>query len=186
MGGCLWYSKRKQRKTIMGNGANLMSDSDINDSQDEIWFDSKLVFESDSDDDFMSVNGDSLPSNISYSNRGTPLPTFAMLKQRMEELAQESTDNSTAFSTQSQQTSPEKKTLRQLFISTPEEDEQPETHNDVTASNKQESKHVYDGASHRMCFPGLLTSTDKRSQSGPAATRTKSLPLCLPHKLCSC
>ncbi|KAH7316242.1 hypothetical protein KP509_21G084800 [Ceratopteris richardii] len=185
MKGCFGYPKRRHGRNLVLHGSSAVRDSDIDDSKDEVWFDSKLVFESDSDDDFMSVNGDSLPSNFSYSNSnsGITRPSFAALKERMEELARENVDNKALSPPQSGHASPVKKNLGQLFGSNEEEHEQSEI-DKTPAIARQGSKKGHDGVPQR-CFPGLFTATEKKSPIRTTSRKVKATPVKLPYWLCS-
>ncbi|MCO5599538.1 hypothetical protein L7F22_053644 [Adiantum nelumboides] len=174
-------------------------DSDDGDIKDEVWFDSKLAFESDSDDDFKSVNGDSLPSSFGYSySPGTPRPTFSSLKERMEELVRENGVREALVLPHSGQTTPEeKKTLGQLFTSKLEEDKKPESeHQHAVIPHKhsviprQGSKKGYphDAVTQRSCFPAIfpsIGSAEKKFASNSADPKTKSTQAWLHYRLCA-
>lgn len=178
--------KRKNKADLVVNDFSTKRETK-DDVKDEIWFDSRLVFESDSDDDFKSVNGDSLPSSFgySYNSQGTPRPTFASLKERMENLVQPNGADGTHFAPQS---SPEeKKTLGELFTHKPEADKWPESENKHQMS-RQTSGHMHDKVSQKSCLPGILSSVGmniKKSPSSPGPNKTKATQLRLPFRLCS-
>lgn len=163
--------------------------SSFHESKDEVWFDSRLVLESDSDDDFKTVNGDSLPAtgnSLSHprSSQGTPRPTFALLKERMENLVLSDGTGASPLGLQSGLTSPgEKKTLGEFFSSTQEggkKAENEEQHHVPTSKGDPN-----DRISQKSCLAGLLQSVsfnDKKSLISPCAHKAKTALLRLSFK----
>lgn len=189
MGGCLWYVKRKNKTDVVVN--NISSREETKEVvKDEIWFDSKLVFESDSDDDFMSVNGDSLPSSFGYSycREGMAQPTFSSLKERMENFVQQNGADGTHLASKSGSSSPEeKKTLGELFTHKLDAEKKPESET-THHMHRQASGHVHDEVPQKSCLPGLLSSVGMNSKKSPSTTgpnKTKATQLRLPFRMCS-
>lgn len=146
-------------------------------SKDEVWFDSHIWLDSDSDEDFNSVNGDSLPAtgnSLSQpgSAEGTPRPTFASLKERMQNLELIVTPHS---GPQIMAASPAKKTLGEFFQYklSPEEDLKLRSDlQHLTAEGDLQDKRL-----QKSCLPRLLPSVsfnDKKAPISPSAHKMKS------------
>lgn len=152
-------------------------------SKDEVWFDSRLWLDSDSDDDFKSVYGDSLPAaGNTQSDPGsaeeTPRPTFAALQERMQNLEQEGTLPSGPGSPG------EKKKLGDFFLDKSHADEDSNLQNGEQhlASDKGDQ---LEKPSQKSCLPRLLPSisfNDIKPPITPGAQKLKTALLRISFK----
>lgn len=150
-------------------------------SKDEVWFDSQLSLDSYADEDFKSVYGDSLPTTGSHvsqpgSAEGTPRPTFALLKERMQNFE---SDVAPSPGQQSDSASPTES--KKIFRSTLSSD------GDLKLGNEGQHVVAYEGdipghqeekSSQKSCLPRLLPSVsfnDRKAPTSPGANKLKMI-----------
>ncbi|MCO5559495.1 hypothetical protein L7F22_013096 [Adiantum nelumboides] len=154
---------------------------------DEVWYDSRLWLDSDSDDDFRSVNGDSLPrmcntSDQSGSMQSTRHSTSSPSKERIPSFPLETlvTDQKVDA------TSPvDKKMLADFLHQTSPGDDRYSleigSHQRVIDKDGEHE----DNSSHLSCLPRLLPSVsfnDKKAPLSPGLLKAKNVLLHLPFK----
>eukprot|EP00250_Pteridium_aquilinum_P019687 c24535_g1_i1 orf=848-2473(+) len=169
------------------NQTNHDSEGGKHAGKDEIWFDSQLWLDSDSDDDFRSVNGDSLPAmsnslSLSGSTQSTPHATYAALKERMQSLV----PDSRVSEQQSDVTSlADKKRLGEFLIQTSPLEEGRNLENGSQLTVMEKGSEQQGNSSQMSCLPRLLNSisfNDKKAPISPGLQKAKNSLLHLPFK----
>lgn len=145
-------------------------------SKDELWFDSQLWLESDSDEDFRSVNGDSLPgmNNNLSSTQSSPRPSFAALKDRM----QWSVVDTTLSEQQDVVTGlADKKRLGEFLLQASPPEEGRDLANGSQHAVIEKGGEVQGDCSQMSCLPRLLPSVsfnDKKAPISPGLHKAKN------------
>lgn len=141
-------------------------------SKDECWFDSQLWLNSDSDDDFKSVNGDSLPRMS--NNSSSPRPTFVALKDRMQshmadKTVSEQQDDVTG--------SLSRRGLGEHFVPVPHPEQGLSLENGRQHAGMEKGVEQQENSSPTSCLPRLLPSlsfNDKKAPISPGVHKARN------------